>query len=971
LWFGTADGLNRYDGRDFVVFRHDSKDPQSLSSNWVQALLEDSSGSLWVGTSRGLDRLDRRSNRFANIGANDPQGPASQGVLVLYQDRAGAIWVGLESGLLRITPETGAIETYRHDPEDSRSIAPGTVLSVQEEPGGDLWVLTGQWGRGVPATLNRFDRENNRFVHFVAPDGWDRVGALLIDRAGSFWLNVSGLGAFEPNSGRFSRPLFDNPYAAMRRRVHEDRLGRLWIPTQSGVILFDPSSSHESVHTPGTEENRLSNFVEAVLEDRAGIIWFGTRGGLHKWDRHRKPFLHWKHQKGDTDSLGSSQVSAVLEDSSGTIWMGTYGGGLNRLDSPNGIFTRYRHDPDKPESLCHDSVWDIAEDGRGTLWLGVEAGLCSYDPKDNRFTLHEVDQALADGHDRRIENIEVDSWGTLWLGTPYGLVRFEPESGRSRRYIPTGDRRGPSHSVIGGLLVADGRTLWIGAGRSGQGLDRLDIESDTFTHYPMNTKTGETLHGEGIFQVYRDRKNRLWLATGGGLFGFDPERQLYEHYAAREGLAGSVVYSILEDEDGRLWLGTNRGLLRFDPRRPPQDRFRSFDLSDGIGNMEFNRHAALRATTGRFFFGGMSGLTVFRPQEIRDNDLLPPVVLTRILLWQTQGAREVNPFGLEHLRLSHREDSFSFEFAALSYTSPEKNRFAYMLEGLDDGWVDGGTHNACRYVRVPPGAYVFRVKACNNDGVWNEDGVALEVTITPPFWKTTWFRLVMGALAVAGVAATHRYRIAKLLEVERLRVRIAGDLHDDLSSELSGIALTAGMMHREDHLSDGDRGRLGEVERTARDVLGGLQDIVWYINPEHDNLDALVRRMKRFASRLLIDINHTFESELPATEAAIDMEVRRDFFMIFKEIVHNVARHSRAESAAIRLLQKNGGLILEVRDDGVGFDPESSSLGLGLKSMRRRSLQIGASLVIDSAPGHGTKVRLTAKTTRTRGSRTN
>jgi signal transduction histidine kinase len=206
--------------------------------------------------------------------------------------------------------------------------------------------------------------------------------------------------------------------------------------------------------------------------------------------------------------------------------------------------------------------------------------------------------------------------------------------------------------------------------------------------------------------------------------------------------------------------------------------------------------------------------------------------------------------------------------------------------------------------------------------------------------------------------------------MERLRVRIAGDLHDDLSSELSGIALTVGMMQQEDHHSEGDRCRLREVERTARHVLGGLQDIVWYINPEHDNLDALVRRMKMFASRLLIDIDHTFELELPATEAAIDMAVRRDLFMIFKEIVHNVARHSRAESVTIRLLHKNGVLILEVRDDGVGFDPERASLGLGLESMRRRSLQIGASLVIESAPGRGTKVRLDAKTTRTRGSRT-
>src|SRR5690606_8262588 len=288
---------------------------------------------------------------------------------------------------------------------------------------------------------------------------------------------------------------------------------------------------------------------------------------------------------------------------------------------------------------------------------------------------------------------------------------------------------------------------------------------------------------------HRDAAGALWLGTGTGLTRYDPAAGAFTHYLKRDGLPGSVVYSILEDGRQRLWLGTNLGLACFDPRLPAGRAFRTFDAGAGTGNPEYNRQAAFRNGRGSFFFGGMGGLTVFDPDKIHDNPVVPPVVLVDVQKANREGTASVNPFGLGHLRLSSRDYSLSFTFAALAYAHPPKNRYAYRLEGFDAGWVDAGTGRVARYTNLPAGDYVFRVRGSNNDGVWNEAGLALRLTVLPPFWETAWFRLLVAAAVAGLLGAAYRYRVQRLLEVERLRLRIASDLHDDFSSDLTGIAL--------------------------------------------------------------------------------------------------------------------------------------------------------------------------------------
>lgn len=953
LWVGTADGLNRYDGRRSRIWHHEIDNPESISSSVIQAILEDHEHNIWIGTSRGLDRFDRATGRFVHMDGGGVEGSVSH----LYEDHSGTLWVGMwNRGILRrVGPDQFA--PLADHPGDDRSLAAGEVVGIQQDSDGALWVLTARWGAG-PAVLHRIDPNTEAVHRYQAPEGWDRCGGFVIDSAGRFWFNVAGVGVFDPESGSFDGPLFD-PVHPILSKPSIDSSGRVWLPVQGGVHLFDPARGERSIHRLDPSNNFLAALSGPILEDMAGTVWIGTRGGLYKWDPARKPFHHWRNRHEEPASLGGSQVSSVYQDRNGSIWAGTFGGGLSRLDGPDGRFTRFQHDPEDPNSLCHDIIWDIVEDRSGVLWLGVENGLCRFEPESGRFQSildRHLDLPSSMGHPERITAVVEDHFGILWLGSTFGVLRFDPLSGESTRYALGADDT-PRIDVNRLLVTDDG--LWVAGGFGRPGLFHIKIDVDP----PIASKPGTRgleLEGEGIFDIHAGADGVLWLATSSGLVRYDPDTGSTETLTTKEGLPGSVVYSILDDDRGHLWLGTSHGLSRFDPGSTASRRIRNYDPADGIGNLEFNRHAALASSDGRFFFGGMDGLTVFRPEEILDNPHIPPLAFTELTVWGPDGPENVAPFGLEELDLENDQNTISFGFAALNFTDAAHNRYSYRLDGHESEWVDGGTHDVTRYAELPPGNYVFQLNGSNNDGGWNSRGIELPVHISPSFWQSWWGRGLLVLFGLTALAAFHRYRMARLLEVERLRWRIADDLHDDLSSDVSGIALAATLV-RQDH----DDNRLDDIEEVSQSVVERLRDVVWYVNPEHDSPQALLRRMRDIANRLLPGTECRFDVDLAHREPVLDMATRRHLFLVFKEALHNVASHARANRVDIRLCQRDGGLLLAIRDDGIGFDPDTVDGGLGLTSMQRRAESMGAELGVTTEPGSGTEIEV--KMARTRG----
>jgi signal transduction histidine kinase/ligand-binding sensor domain-containing protein len=773
MWIGTEDGLNKYDGYKFEIFRHDPEDPNSLSDSSITDLYVDRDGMLWIGTYRGgLNRFDPMTETFTRFehlpldsnslsnnqvtaihqdsggyiwvgttdglnrynpgesvwkhfrsGVDNPATLSSDVIGAIYEDSFGTLWVGTGLGLDRYIPDSGQFTHYQHIPDDTTSLSGDSVQSIYQDQSGALWIGTTDGG------LNRYLYERNWFLHYTSDPtnpsslASDNVKVIFQDAWGILWVGTdSGLQWMDQSSGAFRHYIHDpdNPFSLSHDDVlciTEDTAGGLWIGTAyGGINQFDRRSEQFSLlqGDPRDPSSMGTNSVWTISEDAFGSLWLGTNGmGLNNYDRINDDWTLYRHSGRDPNSLSNDVVMSVYEDDDGAVWIGTWGGGLNRLDVETGNFTHYRSDPEDPDTISSDIVFLVFEDGDGDLWLGTQNGLNQFDRESERFT--------------------------RFLNNP-----LDPES--------------ISNNVIGGALYQDrSGYLWVG---THGGLNRFDKDTGTFARFLHNPDYLPSLGHDVVFAIHEDTSGRLWVGTfGGGLDKFDPDSGTFKHYRIADGLPNEVVYGILEDENGNLWLSTNDGLSRFDPET---EVFRNFDVSDGVQAKEFNYNAYFMNSRGEMFFGGINGVNIFNPDDIVDNPHVPPIVLESI----SQGGDPIpSDNAYEYITETSIEwpnNYFEFEFTALDYFQPEQNIYAYKLEGFDDDWNYAGSNRYARYTNVPGGTYTLRIFGANNDGVWNTEGVSLTVTVVPPFWQTWWFIGLFVFAAVLVVVSLYRLRVGNL-----------------------------------------------------------------------------------------------------------------------------------------------------------------------------------------------------------------
>ncbi|MCU0291518.1 MAG: SpoIIE family protein phosphatase [Thermoanaerobaculaceae bacterium] len=887
MWFVTEDGLNRHDGYRFTVLRNQADNSNSLSHNELKTIYEDREGILWIGTFEGgLNRFDPSTGQFTRF-RPDPADPASLGagtVRCILEDRSGELWIGTQGGGLdRLDRLSWTFTHFRFDPGDPTSLSSNDVRALHEDRDGTLWVGTNGGG------LNRLDRATGRFTRF-APDPSDpralphgEVLAILEDRLGVLWIGTygGGLCTLDRSTGAFTRlpPAPGSPGSLpspLVRGLLEDHAGALWVATEGGLARIEPGTRTVTVfHTDPLGASSLSSDrVWSLHEDRSHVLWIGTYGGgLSKLDLERKPFRHITSVPGDSRSLSHPIVWSTYEDPGGTLWVGTDAGGLNRLDPSSGAFRHYRHDPGNPTSLAHDTVRVITPAGDGTLWIGTHGGgLDRLDPRTGRFTHHRHDPAdpgsLA--HDE-LRAVLVDRSGATWVATyGGGLDRLDPGS---RRFVHhRNDPRDPaslSHDFVRCLVEDPSGDLWIGT--DGGGLNRLDRAKGTFAHYRASGSNRASLGNDHVFAVLVDRSGTLWVGTyGGGLDRLDRATGTFTHVTVENGLASNAVYGLLEDPQGRIWISTNNGLSRLDPR---DGAVHSFDVQDGLPSNELNGGSCFSSPRGELFFGGINGLSAFVPEQIRLNPLPPPVAVTDLQLFNRSVRPGDAPSGrpiltrpIEHtdaIELSHRDQVVSFEFAALHFTAPRKNQYAYTLDGFHEGWIPTRSDRRfATFTGLAPGRYVFRVKASNSDGVWNETGAAVAIVVTPPFWGTWWFRLA-AVLVLAGLAlavARRRLRNVRLLAElhaahdTQMAIMPAADPRVD-GFEVSGVCLPAHEVGGDffDYFRTGtDEGQLciavGDVSGKAMKaaMMAVLSNgMLWARAGEGSSLDAIMNGVNR------------------------------------------------------------------------------------------------------------------------------
>lgn len=957
LWLGAATGLLRYDGYSFKHYTHRPGDSTSLSGDFIWSISEDSSGDIWIGTSgrglnryvrseerfirylhvpgdstsligdevawvyvdrsntvwagswnKGLNKLDRKSGTFTRYTSLD--GLPSNNIHRIYEDSHGRFWVGTRRGLALFDRETGTSRIYTPDPNNPRSIPDEYIFAIYEMHDGSVWI-------GTDAALCRYDPSSDDFTRFVISAINNPVPALCEDADGNLWIATDGNGLIRMNvlTGDYERYALrsEGQETEVIMSLFRDRTGVLWTGTVgTGLWKLNASKGRFGHIVP---DNKT---VNTLFEDAAGTIWIGTQVGVRYMTSGTRDVKGVG--RNFPEPLRRGVIYAINEDSD-NLWFGTWGNGLYRMNKKSGTFHFYSYPLTSAGiGIGSTDVTSLYLNSKGEVWVGQSAGgISRYDAVRDSF--YQFSSRTTPFPSDYVWAIHEDRRGYIWAGTwDQGVIRFEPRS----------------------------------------------VDSIVFSKKNVRSN-GRAISGNTVVSIAESPDGILWFGTwGDGLNRYDPVADTITHYSTGNGLPNNHIYGILIDASGSLWLTTGFGLARFDPGT---GTCITYDEGDGIQSLEFRRGAAHRGRSGTFYVGGTNGFNIFRPGEIITNSRIPPIAITSMRVLDRDVNVQSNPFSF-----SHDENYIAFEFAALDFSEPGKNRYEFTLEGLENDWVQAGTRRYISYANLAPGRYAFRVKGTNNDGLWNEEGATVAFTIAPPPWQTWWAYSLYGILIVMSGIGFRRYEINKIknrerheaaireaelraeIEKQKTRVQIARDLHDEVGSTLSSITFFAQALSKAEEEKENAGKFLSLISESSAHAKEAMSDIIWSIDPANDSWNTVASKLQRHASELFESkgIAHRIEMSPSDGTVNIDPQRRRHFWLLFKEIITNAAKHSQCSEAHIKLTVENERVYLTVSDNGTGFDAGAVKQGQGLKNIESRAGILGANVELVTGPGKGT-----------------
>ncbi len=791
MWFGTHDGLNRYDGSRIKIYRHDENQPGSIGGNRITTLFEDSKGNLWIGSRvGGLERYDRDNDRFIHFRHNPKkhESISHNYVTKIIEDHDGFLWVATYGGgINRFDPKTNRFTRYtydpqkNHDPQNPTGLSSSRVTALYIDPANTIWAGT------AGDTLNRFNRETGTFTRYRCPGGTDAViRAICPDGTGALWVGSrgSGLYKFHPSTGQFEHythlPGQNSIGSNKILDIHQKPGGDTWIALETwGLDILDKTGKKiHSIQPDETSPTGLAGHtIPTIYEAPEGIVWLGTLyGGINIWNPKKYRFNHYRHHPYNKNSLSHNNVQCFCEDSRGTVWIGTNNGGLNRYHPDTGNVVHYKHEPAIPTSLSGNIIMDIMEDRDRGLWIVTYSnGLNRMNTETGTFRRYRYDPENPNGlSSSRLRTIYEDGNGNLWIGTlGGGLNLLDRDTGRFTHYRhQPGSDNGLGHDSVTNILEDRTGILWVGT--LGGGLNGLDRESGIFTQYRHEENNTRSISGDYVRCIFEDGSGTLWVGTDeSGLNKFHKEIGSFTRYNENHGLANNSIHAILEDKTGNLWVSTNRGLSRFNPRN---EIFHNYDSSDGLQSNLFVYNSAMKTRRGEMYFGGINGFNVFNPENIPENLYAGPIVFTGFKIFnrpvpigKSEDGRTILEKSITEvngIELSYLDRVFSLEFSALDYTNPQKIRYAYMMEGLESDWNFVENRPFVMYTTLPPGHYTFKVISANSDGMWNLKEATLKIHVAPPFWKSWWF---LPALILSGLVLAYLFFSLKMRSIKRHR----------------------------------------------------------------------------------------------------------------------------------------------------------------------------------------------------------
>ncbi len=921
LWVGTQYGLARFDGTHFTVFRR-SNVPEMRNANII-GLRVASDGTLWIATgSGGVLRL--RDGKFVHFGKENGL-PHDFMLGPILETPDGAVWVGSMGGLSRIKDDQ--IKNF----DQKSGLCNNAVRDLCRDRAGNLWIGTG----------GGLDYMSSDGVIHPAPiangmKGAD-VRAICCDAEGVIWVGA-GNELHRIKDGRYTT--FPQgaglPYNIIRR-LCVDQEGKLWVGTYGGLSRFLDGEFIPQLGADGLP----FDLVTAVFEDREGNLWVGSRDGLTQCRAPR--FMTYTAHQG----VPNNNVMSVLEDHAGTIWIATWGGGVSALR--NGVFAMFTNRARVPALALA-----LHEDRSGNLWAGTDYSGGLFRLNDESVQHFSPVQGLPG---RAIRVVYEDSHSNLWVGTSHGLYL-----GKEGRFASCTADPALQSAIIRDVHEDRKGNLWIA---TEQGLWRFGSDK------PEKFTKQNGLSENAVISLHEDGAGELWIGTAGGGLNWLHDGS-FVAFTTANGLFSDTVCEVLEDDQGSLWMSCPRGVFRVkrsELESCARDRTRrlesfAYGKVDGMASELCNgvaKPGAWKSKDGRLWFATSKGVSVIDPNEPAHEDRSPPeVVIERVVAGKQSFPAQETLTLKTPLEIPPGNGELEFDYTALCFRAPEKNRFRYKLEGLNSDWVEAGASRVAWYHNLSPGTYRFRVTARNNNGVWNESGAVAEIKILPHLWQTSWFHASTALAAGLVIFGLHRFHVAHVREIDRFRLRLAADLHDDIGSNLSTISLLSRRAQKS-AAGNGAGEDLAAIHRISRQTGNAIREIVWLINPEYDTMQDLVIRMKDAADSILAGVDCKFEGPPAALSHKLTLQFRQNIFLLYKETLTNIARHAQASRVDIVVAQHDHTCQVTVHDNGIGFDPRASYSGNGLKNLRLRASRLKGELRIDSEAGRGTTISLSAK----------
>ena len=913
LWIGTQNGLSRYDGYNFINYTHQPGDSTSLSDSYINSLYLDHSGSLWIGTNQGgLNRFNRYDDSFTSY-KNKPGDSLSIGKGAIYsinEDKYNNLWLGINpSGLFLFDRKTENFYHYEDNHYDPLSIHGKRVYYIFKDSKDHLWVGTDKGLNKMvyiedSTSVNEFRLKNpniikdhftfqGKFFYFIH---WshentnsnslinDKVMVITEDISkdeSEYWIGTwGGISRLRFNDDKLS---FNNLnfFSGLKLEQKINRISTIFIDEQkyvwigmvdNGLIRYDiPNNSYMQF---GVSDKTYKSFtgktVRSIFKDNSGVIYFGTENeGVYKYLSSGKKFSYYKHTAEDPYSISSNNITALFEDSKGRLWIGTKHGGLNRLDrslESSGRFISYKHESDDPGSILHNHIRGIYEDRFGKLWIGswsLSGGLNQYDPVTDSFIHFQHDDDNPGSlSENQVRVISEDKNGNLWIGlSETGLDRYDRITNKFVHYQHNpSNPKSLSDNVVMSIYTDSNGDLWISTFNGG--LNKFNPKANDFTHYKFDNSNQFSISHNRVWSVYEDKAGRFWVGTSRGLNLMNRKTGKFIYFTEEDGLGNNTVYGILEDDAGSLWLGTEKGISKAtvvsaDDFYSTKVQIISYDKDDNLSGLEFNAGAYFKSRSGKMFFGSVNGLLGFFPDSIKNNQHIPPVVINSFKVYEKEIELDSAITEKKLINLSYQQNFISLEFAALDFQAPDKNQYAFKLEGATDNWINIGNRRYVSFSNLDPGFYKFRIKASNNDGLWNEEGTSLSIIIHPPFWMTDWFRILSGSLLLISFILLIRFistqKLKKKLHEAEIqqklqgeRERISRELHDSIGANLTSIITGLEISKRYSKKNDKKNliENISSLEDHTRNTIDELRQTIWSLHNEVNQVKELNEKIK-------------------------------------------------------------------------------------------------------------------------------